>query len=452
MNPVTTALTLNLQLPNIAAVAWAVQGDMGSRQIRATLVDGGSSWTPQAGYHGVIRYFKPDGTTGVYDVDEGGTTAVTWSGNIATIKIAQQALTVPGTVIMQLEFYDSNDARVSTFGWAMNVQPSAVTDTEFLSTDYYSILTLQIAGVLGATGNPPYINSTSKNWMIWDENANAYVDSGYSSIGTTGPSPTLTNTSHQYANSSSGTTVPSSWSNTRPTPVAGTWAWTKTVLTFGTSGTTTYYTCAYQGNDGIGAPGTATPLMDGVAAVGTANAYAHEDHVHPYDTGMFDRIYPVGSIYMSVNSTSPATLFGGTWEQITDKFLLSAGSTYTAGSTGGSATKNLQHNHTTSNHTLTTAEIPAHSHDRQWYLSQTGYSYTIPAGVHYVKATSGNGLPDNFDYASTELTGRNRMLPINTGNTGGGGGHNHGNTDNKLSETQDIMPPYLTVYMWKRTA
>ena len=284
MNPVTTALTLNLQLPNIAAVAWAVQGDMGSRQISATLVDGSSSWTPQAGYHGVVRYFKPDGTTGVYDVDEGGATAVTWSGNIATVKIAQQALTVAGTVIMQLEFYDSNDARVSAFGWAMNVQPSAVTDTEFLSTDYYSILTLQIAGVLGATGHPPYIDSTSKNWMVWDENSNAYVDSGYSSIGTTGPAPTLTNTSDQYANSSSGTTVPSSWSNTRPTPVAGTWAWTKTVLTFGTSGSTTFYSCAYQGNDGTGAPGTATPLMDGVAAVGTANAYAREDHVHPTDT------------------------------------------------------------------------------------------------------------------------------------------------------------------------
>lgn len=284
MNPVTTALTLNLQLPNIAAVAWAVQGDIQSRQIRATLVDGSSSWTPQAGYHGVIRYFKPDGTTGVYDVDEGGATAVTWSGNIATIKIAQQALSVAGTVIMQLEFYDSNDARVSTFGWAMNVQPSAVTDTEFLSTDYYSILTLQIAGVLGATGHPPYINSTSKNWMVWDENSNAYVDSGYSSIGTTGPAPTLTATSYQYANSNSGTTVPTSWSNTRPATAPGTWAWTKTTLTFGASGSTTVYTCAYQGNDGTGAPGTSTPLMDGTAAVGTATAFAREDHKHPSDT------------------------------------------------------------------------------------------------------------------------------------------------------------------------
>ena len=51
-----------------------------------------------------------------------------------------------------------------------------------------------------------------------------------------------------------------------------------------------------------------------------------------------DSIYPVGSIYMSVNSTSPATLFGGTWSQLKDRFLLGAGDTYSNGATGGAAT------------------------------------------------------------------------------------------------------------------
>lgn len=49
---------------------------------------------------------------------------------------------------------------------------------------------------------------------------------------------------------------------------------------------------------------------------------------------------------MSVNSTNPSTFIGGTWEQITDRFLLAAGSTYSAGSTGGSAT----HTHSVPNH------------------------------------------------------------------------------------------------------
>lgn len=256
MNPSTTALTLNMQLPNIAAVSWAVQGDQLARRIQATLVDGSTPWTPEASYTALVRYHKPDGTSGVYDVDEDGNPAVTWSGNVATITIAQQALTVPGTVLMQLEFYDSGAARITAFGWANNVQPAAVTDTEFLSTDYYNLLTLQIAGVLGASGHPPYINSTSKNWMVWDENTAAYIDSGFSSVGQTGPAPTVTNTAYQYANSASGTVVPSSWSNTRPATQPGTWAWTKTVITYNTGNTTTLYSAAYQGLNGTGSVNT----------------------------------------------------------------------------------------------------------------------------------------------------------------------------------------------------
>lgn len=51
-----------------------------------------------------------------------------------------------------------------------------------------------------------------------------------------------------------------------------------------------------------------------------------------------ERDHPVGSLYISENSTSPAELYGGTWEQIKDSFILAAGDTYAAGSTGGSNT------------------------------------------------------------------------------------------------------------------
>ena len=71
-------------------------------------------------------------------------------------------------------------------------------------------------------------------------------------------------------------------------------------------------------------------------------------------------IYPIGSIYMSVNNVDPSTIFGGTWQQIKDRFLLACGDTYNNGETGGDA------NHTPSgtvgNHTLTVNEMPAHNH------------------------------------------------------------------------------------------
>lgn len=54
-----------------------------------------------------------------------------------------------------------------------------------------------------------------------------------------------------------------------------------------------------------------------------------------------DDIYPIGSIYISTDSTNPAQLFGGIWERIEDRFLLAAGDRYTPGSTGGSTTQTL---------------------------------------------------------------------------------------------------------------
>lgn len=451
MNPSTTALTLNLQLPNIATVSWAVQGDLLSRVITATLVDGSTAWNPQAGYHGVVRYHKPDGTSGVYDVDEDGNVAVTWTGNIATITVAHQALTVAGTVLMQLEFYDSNDARVSTFGWANNVQPSAVTDNEFLSSDYYNILSLQIAGVLGASSHPPYINSNTKNWMVWDENAASYVDSGYSSEGTPGPAPSVTSTAYEYANSNSGTTVPTSWSGTRPATSPGTWAWTKTTITFDNDSTTTVYTTAYQGQDGAGSPGTSVPLGGSTTGVvGTAVAYSREDHQHPFPSASdipttdsdsvqthidnieqyLSAIHPVGSIYLSTDSTSPALLFGGTWEQIENVFLLAAGSSYSAGQTGGEATHLLTAAES-GQKSVTTASNGSHSH-----TATTKYSNKYAQGTNRLGAWPG-GSDDS--YTTTDVIASN-------------GAHTHTISGSNASSAHNNMPPYLAVYMWKRTA
>lgn len=125
--------------------------------------------------------------------------------------------------------------------------------------------------------------------------------------------------------------------------------------------------------------------------------------------------YPVGSIYMSVNSTDPKTLFGGgTWVQIQGRFLLAASTTYKAGTTGGEAT-----------HTLTTAEIPSHYHDE--YLGNDGGSDSAPSDY--------SGWP-NIAYTSSKTWWAKGSK---TSQAGGGGAHNN-------------MPPYLAVYVWKRTA
>ena len=125
-------------------------------------------------------------------------------------------------------------------------------------------------------------------------------------------------------------------------------------------------------------------------AQSTANSALNVANTKVNSSDLFDLIYPVGSIYLSVNNTSPATLFGGTWEQIKDTFLLGAGDDYTLGNTGGEASVKL-----------TISEIPVHQ------FHSTG---------------SESGL---WDYLGPSAS------------------------DN---QAHNNMPPYLVVSIWKRVS
>ncbi len=130
---------------------------------------------------------------------------------------------------------------------------------------------------------------------------------------------------------------------------------------------------------------------------------------------LLDLVHPVGSVYMSTEATSPETLFGGKWESIKDRFLLCAGDSYVAGSTGGAATVTLQianmpsHNHTLSNLVGGTGGINSGGH-----TVQKGYYGDIGSNL-------ASSYPNNYSISST----------------GGGQAHNN-------------MPPYVAVYCWKR--
>lgn len=120
-------------------------------------------------------------------------------------------------------------------------------------------------------------------------------------------------------------------------------------------------------------------------------------------------IYPIGSVYVSVNSSfNPNTAFGGTWTRIQDRFLLASGSSYTNGHTGGEAT-----------HTLTVDEMPSHKHE-------------VNIGVALNLQTN-QGLVSGHSPSAQDNISRN------TASVGGGQAHNN-------------MPPYLVVMVWKRTA
>lgn len=262
MTPSTTYLTLNLQYPNIATVAYAVQGDEGAREISAQLVDGSVAWSPPAGALATVRYRKPDGTTGFYDtMEDNSTPAVEVTGSTATIRIARQALTVPGGVVMQLNFYDADAQRVTTFSWIMIVQPSVLTDTQFVSTDYYNILSQQIAAVLNAAAAISGITATASGLPT---GSNPKVDVTGGSDG-------------DPYNLAFG--IPAGPVFTPSVSAAGVISWSNNG---GLENPEPRDIRGPQGLPGEGSPGTAAPLADAAAAtVGTSTDFAREDHRHP---------------------------------------------------------------------------------------------------------------------------------------------------------------------------
>lgn len=159
---------------------------------------------------------------------------------------------------------------------------------------------------------------------------------------------------------------------------------------------------------------------------------------------MMLKIYPVGAIYISASDTNPGTLFGGTWEQIKGRFLVAVGAleenndayfgtvkagdvNCSAGAKGGEVW-----------HTLSINQMPSHAHNVS--VRVKGYdgwaSYTSKNyGVMFNMSSDATGYHSpNYSAHSASVT-----ADADTGANGGSQPHNN-------------MPPYLAVYMWKRTA
>lgn len=133
-----------------------------------------------------------------------------------------------------------------------------------------------------------------------------------------------------------------------------------------------------------------------------------------------ERDHPVGSLYINENPTSPAELYGGTWERIEGKFIMGASDAYPAGSTGGSAT-----------HTQAENEVGSHEHSivapnyGQVLYGGSGTSGGI-AGRAHVTYNTGNNAADSIAFKARRFY-----------------------TD---PTPMDILNPYYSMYIWRRVA
>lgn len=219
------------------------------------------------------------------------------------------------------------------------------------------------------------------------------------------------------------------------------------------------------------------------------------------------QLYPIGSVYISVNATDPSVLFGGVWQRLKDTFLLAAGDTYAANTTGGSATKTITvtnlpaHNHTVNsagahthtastssagshNHTATTSTAANHTHTRgnmnitgTYQTDDLSNDTTVPSvtgafgsfkssrreaengssgkqgyGISFDASKAWNGATSSNGAHNHTLTTSSNGAHTHTLTTTSNGAHTHTTNNTGGGTPINIMPPYTTVYMWKRTA
>ena len=212
-----------------------------------------------------------------------------------------------------------------------------------------------------------------------------------------------------------------------------------------TSITITATVVDYNGNPVIGEAltikhngtivGTPTTNNNGQATVTTTcgSAGTHQFSCKSASCIITVNPYPIGSIYVSTNSTNPSTLFGGTWTQIEDRFLLASGTNYNIGTTVGESSVTLTANQSGIRaHGHGMAHTHNHRHQvgsKEWSTGTGNDSGRITTN----NRTTGYKYTDYNDQASSKSTTDN-------------------NTAQNASEAHNNMPPYLVVSVWERTA
>ena len=369
MQLITALPGLNLQQPN-GTVIHAVQDDSLTRWYSAPLLVGSTLWTPPSGASAFVSYRRGDGVPGLYDRLEDGTAAVSWDGSTVTFGLSDHALAAAGrgelAICFTLPASGTATERLSSFRAILDVEATPYPAGEIVESEpYVNILSAQIAAVLEAAADFAGL-TVSATTLAAGKAASATVTGG---------------------------------TNGEPYKIA-----------FGIP--------RGQKGDKGDKGDKGEPGADGNGAVDSVMGVRPTQGDVPKEK-LFELIYPVGSIYISASSTSPASLFGGTWSRIQGKFLLAADSGHAAGSTGGASTQ--------------TVDFSNGQADIGFGDASAGY-------LSMRRKSDGAGHFHPF-------------APVNTAplQWTGAQASTADATELQGNQTLDNMPPYLAVYVWQRT-
>lgn len=147
-------------------------------------------------------------------------------------------------------------------------------------------------------------------------------------------------------------------------------------------------------------------------------------------------MYPVGSIYMSVNNVNPSTYFGGTWES------WGVGKTIVGVDTNQTEFNTVEKTGGEKTHTLSVDEIPAHSHGMN---ASGNHTHTYTGYIQCAVTSSANYTA--IAHKRYESDGTSTPASMNST-----GAHTHTINNTGSSLQHNNLQPYITCYMWKRTA
>lgn len=176
--------------------------------------------------------------------------------------------------------------------------------------------------------------------------------------------------------------------------------------------------------------------------LGADNLQDAVDEISTQLKALFDKIYPIGTIYMSSSNVNPGTLFGGTWTAWGQgRVPVGAGSNgttnYSVETTGGAESRAHQHASATSGSTaITTDQMPSHKHGFIAEFGATANDSFNPVKGTYMQASGPNASTRAITYDIIR-------------DSGGGKGHTH-SIPASNSVSIDIRQPYIVCYMWKR--
>jgi len=150
---INQTVALNLSESIAPPTLRMAQDDANTRTIKASLWDGAQPFSIPSECVCMVRFGKPDGAGGLYDTTEGGQ-KVNYSGNVVTAPVAAQMLAVAGAVKAQIDIYGGGEKqqaeKLATFRFRVEVEPSAYADAKIISSDYYNVLSSQIAAAVEA--------------------------------------------------------------------------------------------------------------------------------------------------------------------------------------------------------------------------------------------------------------------------------------------------------------